>query len=30
VTELPAFGLAVLSVQDPADINLELAAPLPR
>ncbi len=30
VTELPAFGLAILSVQDPDDINLELAAPLPR
>ncbi len=29
VTELPAFGLAILSVQDPDDINLELAARLP-
>ena len=28
VTELPAFGLAILSLQDPDDINLELAAPL--
>jgi glyoxylase I family protein len=30
VTELPAFGLAILSVQDPDDINLELAARIPR
>ena len=28
VTELPAFGLAILSVQDPDDINLELTARL--
>jgi hypothetical protein len=28
VTELPAFGLAVLSIQDPDDINLELSARL--
>lgn len=27
VTDLPAFGLVILSVQDPDDINLELAAP---
>ncbi|MFZ7086722.1 VOC family protein [Curtobacterium sp. RRHDQ10] len=27
VTELPAFGLWILSVQDPDDINLEFAAP---
>jgi glyoxylase I family protein len=26
VTELPAFGLTILSVQDPDDINLELTA----
>jgi glyoxylase I family protein len=26
VTPLPAFGLVILSVQDPDDINLELAA----
>ena len=30
VTELPTFGLAILSVQDPDDINLELAARIPR
>lgn len=30
VTDLPAFGLTILSLQDPDDINLELAAPLPR
>lgn len=30
VTALPAFGLAILSVQDPDDINLELAARIPR
>jgi len=30
VTELPAFGLAILSVQDPDDINLEVAARIPR
>lgn len=30
VTELPMFGLAILSVQDPDDINLELAARIPR
>lgn len=29
ITDLPAFGLTILSVQDPDDINLELAAPLP-
>ncbi len=29
VVELPAFGLAILSLQDPDDINLELAARLP-
>jgi catechol 2,3-dioxygenase-like lactoylglutathione lyase family enzyme len=29
VTELTGFGIAILSVQDPDDINLELAAPLP-
>jgi glyoxylase I family protein len=28
ITELPAFGLAILSLQDPDDINLELVAPL--
>jgi glyoxylase I family protein len=28
VTELTGFGIAVLSVQDPDDINLELTAPL--
>ena len=28
VTELPAFGLAILSVQDPDDVNLELCARL--
>lgn len=28
VTELGAFGLAILSLQDPDDINLELVAPL--
>lgn len=28
VTELPAFGLVILSLQDPDDINLELAAAL--
>ncbi|ARC56486.1 hypothetical protein AS850_05290 [Frondihabitans sp. 762G35] len=27
VLDLPAFGLVVLSLQDPDDINLELAAP---
>ncbi|WP_345372555.1 VOC family protein [Frondihabitans cladoniiphilus] len=27
VTDLPAFGLVILSLQDPDDINLELAAP---
>lgn len=27
VTDLPPFGLVILSVQDPDDINLELAAP---
>lgn len=27
VTDLPAFGLVILSVQDPDDINLEFAAP---
>ncbi len=30
VTELPAFGLAILSVQDPDGINVELAALLTR
>jgi glyoxylase I family protein len=29
VTELTGFGIAILSVQDPDDINLELTAPLP-
>lgn len=29
VTELTDFGIAILSVQDPDDINLELTAPLP-
>lgn len=29
VTPLPAFGLVVLSLQDPDDVNLELAAPHP-
>ena len=29
VTELAEFGIAILSVQDPDDINLELTAPLP-
>ncbi|AMM21354.1 glyoxalase [Frondihabitans sp. PAMC 28766] len=29
VTDLPPFGLVILSVQDPDDINLELAAPRP-
>lgn len=29
VTDLPAFGLVILSLQDPDDINLELAAPRP-
>ena len=28
VTELPRFGLVILSVQDPDNINLEFAAPL--
>jgi catechol 2,3-dioxygenase-like lactoylglutathione lyase family enzyme len=28
VIELAGFGIAILSVQDPDDINLELAAPL--
>ena len=28
VTELTGFGIAILSVQDPDDINLELTAPL--
>jgi glyoxylase I family protein len=28
VTELPAFGVVILSVQDPDDINLELCARL--
>ena len=28
VTELAGFGIAILSVQDPDDINLELTAPL--
>lgn len=27
VTDLPQFGLIILSVQDPDDINLELSAP---
>lgn len=27
ITDLPPFGLVILSVQDPDDINLELAAP---
>ena len=29
VTELTGFGIAILSVQDPDDINLELTAPRP-
>jgi glyoxylase I family protein len=29
VTELADFGLAILSLQDPDDINLELVAELP-
>ena len=29
VTELTGFGIAILSLQDPDDINLELTAPLP-
>jgi catechol 2,3-dioxygenase-like lactoylglutathione lyase family enzyme len=29
VTELAGFGIVILSVQDPDDINLELTAPLP-
>jgi catechol 2,3-dioxygenase-like lactoylglutathione lyase family enzyme len=29
VAELAGFGIAILSVQDPDDINLELTAPLP-
>lgn len=29
VTPLPAFGLVILSLQDPDDVNLELAAPHP-
>jgi glyoxylase I family protein len=29
ITNLPAFGLAILSLQDPDDINLELVAVLP-
>jgi glyoxylase I family protein len=29
VTELAGFEIAILSVQDPDDINLELTAPLP-
>ncbi len=29
VTDLPPFGLVVLSVQDPDDVNLEFAAPRP-
>ena len=29
VTPLPAFGLVILSLQDPDDVNLELAAPTP-
>lgn len=29
VTDLEPFGLVILSVQDPDDINLELAAPRP-
>lgn len=29
VRELTGFGIAILSVQDPDDINLELTAPLP-
>jgi glyoxylase I family protein len=29
VTGLTGFGIAILSVQDPDDINLELTAPLP-
>jgi glyoxylase I family protein len=30
IQELTGFGIAILSVQDPDDINLELTAPLPR
>lgn len=29
VTDLEPFGLVILSLQDPDDINLELAAPRP-
>ncbi|WP_443027267.1 VOC family protein [Sphingomonas sp. LR61] len=29
VTDLPPFGLVILSVQDPDDVNLEFAAPRP-
>ncbi len=29
VTDLPRFGVVILSLQDPDDINLELAAPRP-
>ena len=29
VTELTGFGIAILSVQDPDDINLELTAQIP-
>jgi glyoxylase I family protein len=29
ITDLAGFGIAILSVQDPDDINLELTAPLP-
>lgn len=29
VVDLPAFGVVILSVQDPDDINLEFAAPRP-
>ena len=27
VTDLPPFGVVILSVQDPDDVNLEFAAP---
>ncbi|MFJ3384708.1 MULTISPECIES: VOC family protein [unclassified Curtobacterium] len=29
VTDLPPFGVVILSVQDPDDVNLEFAAPRP-
>ena len=30
ITDLPRFGVVILSVQDPDNINLELVAPRPR